>query len=84
MLNVGTGVLPDGRRYVATERGTYEDDTNAWIPGDEGMTVTIKTTGEELSQPELNAEITYEGRSWYLHEWISEHACWVVEYESED
>jgi hypothetical protein len=83
MRAVAMITLPDGRLCSATERGTFEDDTNAWVPRDDGMTVTVCTTGEELTPKDLNTEVTTEGRSWYLHEWISAHATWQMEYEED-
>jgi hypothetical protein len=84
MRAVGTITLPDGRLCVATERGTYESETNAWVSSCEGITVTVHATGEALTDEELNAEMTIDGHGWYLHEWIREHTPWQMEFENEE
>ena len=73
----GKVTLPDGRKLSAIEHGTYEYDTNAWVPHDEGMTLTDVATGEALSLDAMNAEILHEGRTYYLHEYVSKYATWV-------
>ena len=75
MLSVAHITLPDGRRLRAVENGTYEYDTNAYIP-DGDMRVEDLATGEELPQEAQNEEISYAGRKWHLHEYISEFAEW--------
>ena len=83
MIAYGRITLPDGRQCDVIERGTYEFDTNAWVPSDEGFTLTERATGEEFTPEELNQEITVNGRTYYLHEYVSEHATWQMEYEED-
>ena len=79
MIATATQTLPDGRRLRAVERGTYEYDTNAWVPGDEGMTLTDLDTGDALPPEAQDEEIVVEGQRWYLHEYLSACATWRIE-----
>ena len=71
---VATVKLPDGRTVMAHSTGYVEGDTNAFV--EESFTVTDTETSDELSLEELNREITVEGKTYFLHEYISEVAKW--------
>ena len=74
---LGTITLQDGRKLSAIEHGTYEYDTNTWVSDDRGMMLTDVETGEDLSLGAMNAEIVYGGRTYFLHEYVSQYATWV-------
>jgi hypothetical protein len=69
----GTATLPDGRKVGVHSRGYVEGDTNAFVDEEEHF---FWEDGTELSLGEINSEITHEGRSYYLHEYVWEFVKW--------
>jgi hypothetical protein len=65
--------LPDGREYFYEEWGKVEGDTNAYVVSDFNIYL-CESEGKrhKLSPDEFNEELTINGKSWFLHEYVAE------------
>lgn len=77
----GTITLPDGRQVKAVLRGSARPAPDYWDDAP-GECLDIEWMDDTpLDADEYNAELTVDGKPYYLHEWVVEQLVVSGEFE---